>query len=57
LRQQPVCERHALLLSTRLRGLALGRRAEYDDADADADGKIVQCWGDLFPVVRDALRS
>ena len=20
-----------------------------------ADGKIVQCWGDLFPVVRDAL--
>ena len=22
-----------------------------------AEGKIVQCWGDLFPVVRDALRS
>jgi len=22
-----------------------------------ADGKIVQCWGDLFPVVRDALAS
>jgi len=22
-----------------------------------ADGKIVQCWGDLFPVVRDALVS
>jgi len=22
-----------------------------------ADGKIVQRWGDLFPVVRDALRS
>ncbi len=20
-----------------------------------ADGKIVQCWGDLFPVVRDAI--
>lgn len=20
-----------------------------------ADGKIVQCWGDLFPVVRDAM--
>ncbi|WP_250038277.1 ester cyclase [Paractinoplanes maris] len=20
-----------------------------------ADGKIVECWGDLFPVVRDAL--
>jgi len=22
-----------------------------------ADGKIVQCWGDLFPVVRDALSA
>ena len=22
-----------------------------------ADGKIVQCWGDLFPVVRDALTA
>jgi predicted ester cyclase len=22
-----------------------------------ADGKIVQCWGDLFPVVRDALTT
>jgi predicted ester cyclase len=22
-----------------------------------ADGKIVRCWGDLFPVVRDALMS
>ena len=22
-----------------------------------ADGKIVRCWGDLFPVVRDALRT
>ena len=22
-----------------------------------ADGKIVQCWGDLFPVVRDALMA
>jgi predicted ester cyclase len=22
-----------------------------------ADGKIVRCWGDLFPVVRDALTS
>ena len=22
-----------------------------------ADGKIAQCWGDLFPVVRDALRA
>lgn len=22
-----------------------------------ADGKIVNCWGDLFPVVRDALRG
>ncbi|MCI2237406.1 ester cyclase [Paenibacillus sp. TRM 82003] len=22
-----------------------------------ADGRIVQCWGDLFPVVRDALTA
>jgi len=22
-----------------------------------ADGKIIQCWGDLFPVVRDALTA
>jgi hypothetical protein len=22
-----------------------------------ADGKIVRCWGDLFPVVRDALTA
>jgi predicted ester cyclase len=22
-----------------------------------ADGKIVQCWGDLFPVVRDAMTA
>jgi predicted ester cyclase len=22
-----------------------------------ADGKIVECWGDLFPVVRDALTA
>ena len=22
-----------------------------------AEGKIVQCWGDLFPVVRDALTA
>jgi predicted ester cyclase len=22
-----------------------------------ADGKIVQCWGDLFPVVRDAVTA
>lgn len=22
-----------------------------------AGGKVVNCWGDLFPVVRDALRS
>jgi len=22
-----------------------------------AEGKIVRCWGDLFPVVRDALRA
>ncbi|NAZ87111.1 ester cyclase [Kineococcus indalonis] len=22
-----------------------------------ADGRIVRCWGDLFPVVRDALRA
>lgn len=22
-----------------------------------ADGKIIECWGDLFPVVRDAVRT
>ncbi|WP_309225517.1 ester cyclase [Quadrisphaera sp. INWT6] len=36
-----------------------GRRIEVQELVVYrvTDGKIVNCWGDLFPVVRDALRS
>lgn len=38
---------------------ATGRRIEVQELVVYhvTDGKTVRCWGDLFPVVRDALRS
>lgn len=38
---------------------ATGRRVETQELVVYrvADGKIVRCWGDLFPVVRDALHG
>jgi len=38
---------------------ATGRRIETQELVLYriADGKIVNCWGDLFPVVRDALTA